>query len=295
MEVIDYFYEYKLDGILGLNPDYVIANTNKYYSSHDLRLSYKGALETKEYMVSKLLSNLSLTADHLPFMAVFLGGYILIDEPMLKAIYKKINVDYASDFEARIRKIAEIVRNSPTNDLEEFVRHLSLEEWSKEVKESVEYFQRKARFSTNKKFFSSKRKVVVEIQRISENAPTAPLASEANEGDEIARKILQDVSSLVDDGEPSQNAGSSVDVPTTSEAGAAGTSAKGSENKSNSNGGAIKKTSTFVYTLPGEVLKTSLNRHQHGIMDSRIYQLLTKKEIILPQVRECIYKLFESY
>lgn len=68
MEVIDYFHEYKLDGILGLNADYVIANTSKYYSSHDLRLSYKGALETKEYLVSKLLSNLSLTPDHLPYM-----------------------------------------------------------------------------------------------------------------------------------------------------------------------------------------------------------------------------------
>lgn len=141
MEVIDYFHEYKLDGILGLNADYVIANTSKYYSSHDLRLSYKGALETKEYLVSKLLSNLSLTPDHLPYMAVFLGGYILIDEPMLKVIYKKINIDFATDFEARIRKLAEIIRNSPTNDIDEFIRHLSLEEWAKELKESVEYFK----------------------------------------------------------------------------------------------------------------------------------------------------------
>lgn len=289
MEVIDYFHEYKLDGILGLNPDYVIANTSKYYSSHDLRLSYKGALETKEYMVSKLLSNLSLTPDHLPFMAVFLGGYILIDEPMLKAVYKKINVDYASDFEARIRRIAEIVRNSPTNEIEEFIRHLGLEEWSKEIKESVEYYQRKARFSTSKKFFSSKRKVVIEIKGISESAPTAPIASETNETDEITRKILQDVSSLVDDGETAQTSAAGADAPTTSEAGASAATSSATtraDSKPNGNGGAIKKatSSSFVYALPGEVLKTSLNRHQRGIMDSRIYQLLTKKEIILPQV-----------
>lgn len=75
MEVIDYFHEYKLDGILGLNSDYVIANTSKYYSSHDLRLSYKGALETKEYLVSKLLSNLSLTPDHLPYMVMQLKSW----------------------------------------------------------------------------------------------------------------------------------------------------------------------------------------------------------------------------
>lgn len=75
------------------------------------------------------------------FQAVFLGGYILIDETMLKAIYKKINIDFATDFEARIRKLAEIIRNSPTNDTDEFIRHLSLEEWAKELKESVEYFK----------------------------------------------------------------------------------------------------------------------------------------------------------
>lgn len=141
MEVIDYFHEYKLDGILGLNPDYVIANTSKYYSSHDLRLSYKGALETKEYLVSKLLSNLSLTPDHLPFMAIFLGALNFNDEPILKSIYKKINIDYASDFEVRIRKIAEIVRNSPTNEIDEFIRHLDLTEWGKDIKETVDYYK----------------------------------------------------------------------------------------------------------------------------------------------------------
>lgn len=145
--------------------------------------------------------------------------------------------------------------------------------------------QRTARFSTSKKFFSSKRKVVIEIQRINENTPMAPLASETSEGDEIARKILQDVSSLVDDAETA-NVASAAEASTSAEAGATGTSDT-NQNKANGNqsGGAVKKSSTFVYALPGEVLKTSLNRHQRGIMDSRIYQLLTKKEIILPQVR----------
>lgn len=143
--------------------------------------------------------------------------------------------------------------------------------------------QRTARFSTSKKFFSNKRKVVIEIQRINEDVPMAPIASETNETDEIARKILQDVSSLVDDESTQQNqsidglASANADVPTTS-----------AIDTNKSNGGAIKKSTTFVYALPGEVLKTSLNRHQRGIMDSRIYQLLTKKEIILPQVNETI-------
>lgn len=292
MEIIDYFNENKLDAILGLNPDFIIANTCKYYSSHDLRLSYKGSLETKEFLVSKLLTNLSLTPDHLPFMAVLLGGYILIDEKILRSIYQKINVDYAADFESRIRRIAEIVRNSPTNEIDEFIRHLALDEWAKEITDSVEYYQRKARFSLNKKL-SGKRKTALEIQRISESVPTVPMASETNETDEIARKILHDVSNLVDDVDSSAaTAGSSetdapklpVEVATTSTSNAE-VRATGTEAKATSG----KKAATFVYALPGEVLKTSLNRHQRGIMDSRIYQLLTKKEIILPQVISHIF------
>lgn len=98
------------------------------------------------------------------------------------------------------------------------------------------------------------------------------MASETNETDEIARKMLQDVSSLVDDTETTD-----TDVTTSTD------KIDGKE-KLNANSGAIKKTAAFVYALPGEVLKTSLNRHQRGIMDSRIYQLLTRKEIILSQV-----------
>lgn len=280
MEVIDYFHEFKLDGILGLNPDYIIANSSRYFSSHDLRLSYKGALETKEFLVSKLLSTLSLTADHLPFVATLLGGYILIDEVILKKLYEKANIDYTLDFEARIRKIAEVVRNSPTNEIDEFIKHLGLEEWAKQVKDSVEYFQRKTKFSS-KKYLTSKRKNITIIQKMNDNSPSVPLASESNESDTIAKKMLDEVNNLVDD----------VDTETkplnvnANEGKSTKQDAVNNNAKSGNSGNATKKLApTFVYALPGEVLKTSFNRHQRGIMDSRIYQLLTRKEIILPQV-----------
>lgn len=131
--------------------------------------------------------------------------------------------------------------------------------------------------------------MVIEIQRINENTPMTPLASETSEGDEIARKILQDVSSLVDDAE-SENA-ASVEASTSGDTVLTASNDANQTKGNSSGGGAVKKSSTFVYALPGEVLKTSLNRHQRGIMDSRIYQLLTKKEIILQQVRQINSKL----
>lgn len=118
----------------------------------------------------------------------------------------------------------------------------------------------------------------------------APLASETSDGDEIARKILQDVSSLVDDAESANIASAEASTSTSDVASSVNNDNNQSKANGSSSGGAVKKSTTFVYALPGEVLKTSLNRHQRGIMDSRIYQLLTKKEITLPQVNKIIEK-----
>lgn len=271
MEIIDYYREQKLDAIIGLHPDYIVANIKHYFSSHDLRLSYKGALETKEFLVSKLLSSLSLTADHLPFMAVFLNGYIMLDDNKMKAIYKKVGVDMASDDE-RVRKIAEIIRNSPTNQIEEFIKHLGLEEWASDIKESVEYYQRKGKFSGKKYLGSKKRQgaLVIVDQRLTDTKVPS-LASENTEQDE---QLLKDLNLLTIEENSSGTA-----APTAKSAVDEKKDKKKSPPKD-------KGYSNFVYTLPGEVLKISLTRHQRGIMDARIYQILTKKEIVLPQVLE---------
>lgn len=250
MEVIEYYQNHKLEGILGLHPDYIISNTTRYFSSHDLRLSYRGALETKEFLVSKILTNLSLTPDHLPFVAVFLGGFNLIDEIMLKSIYQSLSLDYMLDFENRIKKIAEIVRNAPTADVKEFIKNLNLTEFEQPIEETIDYYQRKLK--TPKKKYSNHKKVKI-------TGKAVPLASETSENDEIGKQILNDVNNLVNEEEETTE---TIKVE------------------------ADVEKSSFVYTLPGEVLKTALNRHQRGIMDTRIYQLLTRKEIMLPQVLE---------
>lgn len=293
MEVIDYFHEHSMNGILGLHPDYIVANTARYFSSHDLRLSYKGSLETKEFLVSKVLSSLSLTPDHLPFIAVFLGGYILIDEPTLKRIYLKINVDETCS-ESRIKRLAEIVRNSPTNDLDAFIKHLDLAEWAGPIKESIEYYQRKGKFAG--KGYLNHRKQAKQLQQqqqqqqnaaakseslkeVKETVDITQLASETSDDDEIARKLLEstilkgDLDCVLED--------PSITISTTATKDQKKESAKATNKATKP-----VKLLSFVYTLPGEVIKTSLNRHQRGIMDPKIYQLLTKKEIVLPQILE---------
>lgn len=307
MEIIAYYHEQHLDGVLGLSPDYIVSNISRYFSSHDLRLSYKGTLESREFLVSKFLTNFSLTPDHLPYLAALFGGYTVLTEVLLKRIYKKLGVSYGDEAEVRIKRMAEIVRNSPTNDLTEFINKLGLQEWQEELRESVEYYQRKGKFASGKIQF--RKRVQIETafakeggqaggsakSKASTSSATASatsrmledvvaLASETNENDEIARKILLDVNNLVDEADsdlgleelPEPMPTTTTTTTTTDKSSAKGAAKGGKGNKNNGN---------FVYTLPSEILKTALLRHQRGMMDPRIFHLFNKKEIILPQVR----------
>lgn len=251
MEIIDYFRENKLNGVIGLHPDYIVANVSRYFSSHDLRLSYKGALETKEFTVARLLVSLKLTQDQLAILTVFLGGYILLEEKQLRDIYKKIKVEYNSDFETRIRKLAEVIQKAPTN-INEFIKVLDLTKYETELKESIEYYQRRGVFS-GKRYLGNKKKAIV-VDKEPQTKAIAPMASETKDDDEVAKKILKDATETEEkDAVPPKK---------------------------------VEKSVKFVYTLPGEVTRTALQRHQRGIMDPRIYSLLARKEILLPQVLE---------
>lgn len=201
MEVIDYFHEHKLNAIIGLHPDYTVFNVSRYFSSHDVRLSYKGALETKEYMITSLLNHLQLIPEQMAIIAVFLGGYILIDEPTLKKIYQKLNIEYNQDFEVRIRQLADAIRPIPAgSSAEVIIKHLNLGDFGDALKESIEYYQRKGIFG-GKRYLGSKKKPITEIIKnidiIQDNSPMVPMASETSEHDEIANKILKDVNNLV--------------------------------------------------------------------------------------------------
>lgn len=261
MEVIDYFNEHKLQAIIGLHPDYMIGSISRYFSSHDIRLSYKGALETKEFMSATVLSSLKVTQEQLAVIAVLLGGYILIDEPTLRIIYQKLNIEFNQDFEARIRQLANVVRPMPAGSSPaDIIGRLNLEQYADILKESIEYYQRKGTFC-GKRYLGNKKKPITEIVKnidVVQETPIAPMASETNENDEIANKILKSVSKIVDEADTVAPVGQEV----------------------------VRKCIKFVYSLPAEVLRTSYQRHQRGTMDARIYILLTKKEILLPQILE---------
>lgn len=279
MEILAYFHEQRLDGILGLSAEYIIGNVQRYFSSHDLRLSYKGTLESKEFMVAKFLTNFSLTPDHLPFLAALFGGNNHLTDAQLKCIYQKLDVKQTDDLENRIKRIAELVRNAPTNDFDEFVNHLHLQDVASELRETVEYYQRRGKFDAGGKSKNVQRKKSGKTEKAASNnnngntsnngkgnkgtvtAPTVPshpqslddvppLASETSETDEITYKLLLDVTNLVDENEPHFE----------SEAAAGGSATANvdsvNKNVSSNNNTNNKAKNKFFYTLPKEVLNT---------------------------------------
>jgi hypothetical protein len=186
-----------------MHPDYIIMSVSRYFSSHDMRLSYKGALETKEYMVNQVLTHLQLHPEQLAVIAVLIGGYILIDDATLKLIYQKLDFEFNQDYEARLRQLADLVRPIPIGtSVDVIIKQLNLVEFTEVLKESIEYYQRKGIFG-GKRYLGSKKKPITEIIRnidvIQDTSPMVPMASETNENDEIANKILKDVNNLVND------------------------------------------------------------------------------------------------
>lgn len=406
-ELIDYYREHKLHGIVGLHPDYIVAQPQHYYSSHDLRLSYKGTLETKEYLVAKLLAHLEVTRAQLPFVAAFLC--VGADKSMANGVYKAIGVEVATDFETRMAAVARVVVAAPTGQgIAAFVEHLRLTEWAQPIGEAIEYYQKRERLvkqggkqqpqqqtkgsrpkrnkakgaaataaaataaaaaaasdksdatqataadagndnaeqnvenSNGEVSPSSEAAAAVAVAAAAAAADDVALASEASDqDDEFQRKLECEVNNLVedldfvppssfDDDETADYAdmfdnmtlkddageGTAATATAAAAAAAAGdvaasaaavvapmsadvvavTATNKSEPKSTGTAAgrnqkasgtkAEKPEKAFVYTLPSDVIKTAFNRHQRGMMDARLYQILTKKEIILPQALE---------
>lgn len=175
MEIIDYYNEHKLNAVIGLHPDFVVSNVSRYFSSHDLRLSYKGALETKEFVTQQVFVALELTQEQLAIVAALLGGYILIDESILKLIHQKLKIEANLDFEARIRQLADIIRVvTPGTKVEDIIKQLELVEFSSVLKETIEYFQRKGIFSGKRYMGNNKKKPITEIIKNIDQNPVQP-------------------------------------------------------------------------------------------------------------------------
>lgn len=72
-EVIGYCREHELQGIIAQESVYIIFEPPRYFSSNSLKLTYKGSLETKEYIMEEIAKCLNLNPNRFCIFAALLG------------------------------------------------------------------------------------------------------------------------------------------------------------------------------------------------------------------------------
>ncbi|XP_060533756.1 constitutive coactivator of PPAR-gamma-like protein 1 [Cylas formicarius] len=144
-EVIAYCREYGFHGLLADDAEYAAFDPPRYFSSEQLKLTYKGSIETKEYMLSVLSKALNVTQEQICVMAALLGNFLL-PESNLQDIYKKIGLSKSSEnsSEATVKTLADFVRElPPPTNLDSLVVAVfgSLEDKrASKLRQSVQYY-----------------------------------------------------------------------------------------------------------------------------------------------------------
>ncbi|XP_026684073.1 constitutive coactivator of PPAR-gamma-like protein 1 homolog [Diaphorina citri] len=77
LEVLQYLTENGISGLVADDGEYIAFQPPRYFSSKQLKLRFKGNIETKEYMVRELLKGLDLPKDRLCVLASLLGTSFL--------------------------------------------------------------------------------------------------------------------------------------------------------------------------------------------------------------------------
>lgn len=72
-EVIGFCREHNLQGIIAQESVYVVFDPPRYFSSNDLKLTYKGSLETKEYIMDEIAKCLNLNPNRFCILGALLG------------------------------------------------------------------------------------------------------------------------------------------------------------------------------------------------------------------------------
>ncbi|VEN34973.1 unnamed protein product [Callosobruchus maculatus] len=113
-EVIAYCREYGFHGLLADDAEYAAFDPPRYFSAENLKLTYKGSVETKEYMISELTKTLKITQEQVCIMAALLGNFLL-PESDLQDLYKKLGLTKGENSsESNIKKVAEYVSTMPS-------------------------------------------------------------------------------------------------------------------------------------------------------------------------------------
>ncbi|XP_053602240.1 constitutive coactivator of PPAR-gamma-like protein 1 isoform X3 [Plodia interpunctella] len=320
-EVVGLCREKTYAGLVGCSGEYLVFQPPRYFSSSQLKLTYRSSLETKEYMVHELPHVLDVQQDRLCLMAALLGGTIL-SEQSLTDFYKRLGITQKKVCtgtsqqvppETLVKSICQFVRDLPSSDIDvactEIFGDLNDLRAAK-LKQAVQYYLNgtkdgflKYRTASGRRPKNNKKNQKPDFspQSTSTDLDTSKLATESSEheqkGLEDYKLATANASMNADFNMEEQSCELQHAVAALSlESGDATSNMQSkSANKIDKQPAPKEGRQAVSKNLsgddncpaaPAEVLRTCAERHARGLMHPSMLSILTHRQITLPVLME---------
>lgn len=286
-EVIGYCREHGLQGIIAQDSMYAIFDPPRYFCSNNLKLTYKGSLETKEYIMDDIAKCLNLHLSRFCLFAALLGNHILSDEDLVE--FFKDEVYKATEGkptkltpEKVIKAVVDYVRKLPSVDNLDAIAddifknsNKNKQELVARLKQSVQYYLN----GTQDGFLKYKPRI--KLTGLPRQTSTYAMHNGQNRKDTTETSGYADTANpqiVIDP--PNQILQDHIDQ--------AGDSKKyAADNTWTQTQGQRKTENTLNdkdFKLPQispEIMRIASERHQKGLMSPWVYQLLSQGEVKL--------------
>nr|XP_049703289.1 constitutive coactivator of PPAR-gamma-like protein 1 isoform X1 [Helicoverpa armigera]XP_049703290.1 constitutive coactivator of PPAR-gamma-like protein 1 isoform X1 [Helicoverpa armigera] len=316
-EVVGLCREKTYAGLVGCSGEYLVFQPPRYFSSSQLKLTYRSSLETKEYMVHELPQVLEVPQDRLCLMAALLGGTIL-SETSLTDFYKRLGITQKKQQvppEALVKAICQYVRELPSSDIDAACIDVfgDLNDLrAAKLKQAVQYYLNgtkdgflKYRTASGRRPKNNKKNQKADLspQATSSDLDTSKLAAESSEHEQ---KGLDDYKLAT--ANASINADFSMEERSTEiqhglaavsldsgDASAAKQQLVNPADKNEKPQSATKESRPATKAIqsedncppaPAEVLRTCAERHARGLMHPHMLSILTHRQVTLPVLME---------
>ncbi|XP_073951503.1 constitutive coactivator of PPAR-gamma-like protein 1 homolog isoform X2 [Choristoneura fumiferana] len=312
-EVVGLCREKTYAGLVGCSGEYLVFQPPRYFSSSQLKLTYRSSLETKEYKIHELPQVLEVPQDRLCLVAALLGGTILSEQSLMD-FYKRLGVTPKKQQvppEALIKAVSQFVRDLPSSDIDnaciEIFGDLNDLRAAK-LKQAVQYYLNgtkdgflKYRTASGRRPKSNKRNQKPDSpQSSSVDLDMSKLAAESSEHEQ---KGLDDYKLAT--ANASMNADFCLDDRSIDVSHALSSmtleSADAEQKKpadkpvpKNEKQGPVKEGRQLSKPVsedncppaPAEVLRTCAERHARGLMHPNMLSILTHRQVALPVLME---------
>merc|ERR1719270_2354364 len=152
-EIMSFCWENGYHGVLSDEGEFALYNPPKYFSAHELKLSYQHELMTTEYVIDEIAKSLDLNPNRFEMVAALIGCHILtvsdLSEFHQKLVPELKQVEegkYKVGFERVIRAVINYVRALPSIEDHDTIANdvfgTEKDPRVKKLKDSVKYFHK---------------------------------------------------------------------------------------------------------------------------------------------------------